>query len=313
MKKFIAVLLLITLSMSMVACGGSKKDNNTDLVKVGNTTITEDKLSQYLEFTAFIQNIDLTQFPEESMKNIKAQMLEDLISLECIKQHFKGKEKDVLPSTIKEDLQSFLKQAKSTKTISTFLKEKKISEKVLTEFYYDQYYRQAYVNEVKAGMKDLDQQAKDYYDKNKESFKIDEVTASHILVKDEAQAKDILAKLKAGGNFAELAKQYSIDPGSKDKGGSLGTFGRGEMVTEFENAAFALKPGELSDVVKSKFGYHIIKVTDKKQGTKTFDESKESIISTLVNQEAEKQSKELRKSAKVEYLTKEYTGKTKAE
>lgn len=78
-----------------------------------------------------------------------------------------------------------------------------------------------------------------------------------------AKAEDILAKVKAGGNFADLAKQYSQDS-SAANGGDLGFFGKGQMVTEFENAAFALQVGQVSDLVKSKYGYHIIKVIEKK-------------------------------------------------
>ena len=308
MKKIIAVMLLIVLTMSLVACGG-EKNNNSDLVKVGETTINENELEQYLEFTAFIQGVDTSQFPEESMKAIKSQMLDDMVALECIKQKYSGKEKEVFPDTIEADLKSFMDEAKNTEAISSFLKENKISDETLEKFFYNQNYRSAYFQEVEAGMADLEKDAKAFYDANLDSFKVDEVTASHILVADEATAKEILAKLQAGEKFEDLAKQYGTD-GTKDQGGSLGTFGRGEMVKEFEDAAFALNAGEISDVVKTEFGYHVIMVTDKNQGTKTYEEAKDSIKSNLVSEEAQKQITELKESADVKYLTDEYTGTT---
>ncbi len=85
-----------------------------------------------------------------------------------------------------------------------------------------------------------------------------EIRCAHILVEKESQAKEILEKAKKGESFAKLAEQYSLD-GSKKRGGDLGTFGRGMMVKPFEDAAFALQKGEISGLVKTQFGYHIIK------------------------------------------------------
>ena len=86
------------------------------------------------------------------------------------------------------------------------------------------------------------------------------IKASHILVEKMSQAESVLSELKNGADFAKLAKENSICP-SKKRGGSLGEFGRGQMVKEFENAAFALDIGQISGLVKTKFGYHIIKRT----------------------------------------------------
>ncbi|EJS66381.1 peptidylprolyl isomerase [Bacillus cereus] len=109
-----------------------------------------------------------------------------------------------------------------------------------------------------------------------------QIKASHILVKDEETAKKVKEELGQGKSFEELAKQYSEDTGSKEKGGDLGFFGPGQMVKEFEDAAYKMKKDEVSEPVKSQFGYHIIKVTDIKEPEKSFDQSKADIKKELV-------------------------------
>jgi len=139
-----------------------------------------------------------------------------------------------------------------------------------------------------------------YYNSNVQQFQTPEqVRASHILLKtegkDEAavrkQAEDVLKQAKApGADFAALAKKYSEDDGSKANGGDLDYFSKGRMVPEFEQAAFTLQPGQISDLVKSQFGFHIIKVVDKKPAaTRTLDEMRPQIQQTLQAQRVEQQ------------------------
>ena len=130
-----------------------------------------------------------------------------------------------------------------------------------------------------------DEEMETYFEENKDSFAEEEkVQASHILVEDEKTAKEIVEKLTAGEDFADLAKEYSTDEESSENGGDLGFFGRGEMVQEFEDAVFALEVGELSEPVKTEYGYHIIKLVDKQEAKEAvFEDVKEEIKSTLLD------------------------------
>ncbi len=137
------------------------------------------------------------------------------------------------------------------------------------------------------------------YNSNIQQYQTPEqIRASHILLKtegkDEAtvrtQAEGILKQARSGADFAALAKKYSEDDGSKANGGDLDYFSKGRMVPEFETAAFAMQPGQISDLVKSQFGFHIIKVVDKKPaGTRSLAEARPQIEQTLAAQRVEQQ------------------------
>ncbi len=128
-----------------------------------------------------------------------------------------------------------------------------------------------------------DEEIKTAFEENKDALGTPEqVEASHILVEDEALAKEIAAKLKDGGDFAKLATEHSTDEGSAANGGELGLFGRGEMMPEFEEAAFSMEVGSISDLVKTDYGYHIIHLTDKKEPKEaTLEDHKEEIKESL--------------------------------
>lgn len=149
-----------------------------------------------------------------------------------------------------------------------------------------------------------DEDAKKYYDEQVKQLKPEEeVQARHILVDGEDKAKDLAQKIKGGADFAQLAKENSKDPGSKEDGGMLGYFGRNQMVPEFEKAAFDLKKGEVSAPVKTQFGWHIIKVEDKREKQPPpFEQIKDRIKGSLVHRKAQEVAGALRAKAKIEYV-----------
>ena len=144
--------------------------------------------------------------------------------------------------------------------------------------------------------------AKALYDQTVKSMKPEEeVRARHILVESEDEAKKIAARVKGGEDFAKIAAEVSKDPGSKTEGGDLGFFTKERMVKPFAEAAFKLSPGQVSDPVKTQFGWHVLRVEEKRtKPVPTFDEMKEQIDQYLTRKAQQDTIIKLREAAKVE-------------
>jgi peptidyl-prolyl cis-trans isomerase C len=169
-------------------------------------------------------------------------------------------------------------------------------------FYQAKALRDAYFNStIKPSV--TDEEVKAAYDKEAAKVKVSErVRARHILVQTEKEAKEVLARLNKGEKFEDIAKQVSLD-GSKDYGGDLGYFSAEEMVPEFSKAAFALKIGDISEPVKTDYGWHVIKVEDRKQGgAQPFDQVKSGIKAVLMRKKVQDVVSELRKQAKIDIV-----------
>lgn len=132
------------------------------------------------------------------------------------------------------------------------------------------------------------EEAEAYFAENRDYFDIpDEIEARHILVDTEEEAMEIITLLEEGEDFAELAKSRSQDPGSKDDGGNLGYFSRGQNVDEFDEAAFSLEVGQRSEPVETYFGYHVIEVLDRKDGRAvTFAEVEEQVREKIIEEKS---------------------------
>lgn len=250
MKKILSLMLA---GFFVFGCAQQKGGSTGSVIaKVNNTSITKE---DFLKESQLVPEWAKQNF---STKDGKERFLEELIKKELIYQDAKNKglDKD-------KDIISQVEEFKKMTLLSLVLK-KEIEEKVQVS----------------------DEEANDFYNKNQDKFKKgEEVKASHILVDTEKEAKDILARLKKGEDFSKLAKALSKDKGSATNGGDLGFFTRGRMVPEFEETVFGLKPGEISAPLKTQFGYHVIKVIERKEGAMVpFEEAKETVKRQLISE-----------------------------
>jgi peptidyl-prolyl cis-trans isomerase C len=224
--------------------------DNKVLAKVNGREITE------LDIQATIGKFPKDKQSHLSTEQGKRQLVEQLVSFELFYNYGKDSELDKSEEFI-ERLEMLTRE-----TLTQIAIEKIISEVTVT-----------------------DKEVEDYYNVNKDMFKSgDKVVASHILVDSEELAKEISEKIKGGLSFKEAATEYSTCPSSAE-GGNLGQFGRGQMVPEFEEVAFSLEVGVLSEPVKTQFGYHLIIVDNKLEAeVASFDKMKDMIKSQLLQE-----------------------------
>src|SRR5262245_49066777 len=149
-----------------------------------------------------------------------------------------------------------------------------------------------------------DAEAKKFYDNQVSTAKPEEeVRARHILVESKEKARELFEKIAHGGDFAQLAKEHSKDPGSKEQGGELGFFTRGQMVPPFEEVAFKLKKGEVAHPFESQFGWHIVRVDDRRpRVAPSFEAVKDRVMAAMIHRKAQQIAADLRGKAQIEYI-----------
>lgn len=283
-KAWIAISAILAIALVIVLIKPPFGGSNETVATVNATKISKDRLYDALVLAggpATLENLITEELIAQQAKagNVNISDADVQAEIKMIKESFPSEE--VFNQTI----------AQYGMTLDTLTKDTKVNLTIRK------------ILEPKTDVTDAE--IKEFYDTNKASLGTpEEVQASHILVATKEEAQAVLDQLKQGGDFAAIAKEKSIDPGSKDKGGDLGFFGKGAMVAEFEAAAWALKTDELSGIVQTENGFHVIKKTGFKEAViPTLEEKKDFIRTQLVAQEAQGLSEawmaEIRTKAKI--------------
>jgi peptidyl-prolyl cis-trans isomerase C len=289
------------------------------VAKVGTTAITRGELERAMTVLLAQNRIQPGTTPEE-VKAAQTAALDQLIFAELMYQQGMKTPPADLDKLVDSKMAQNKGKFPTPAQFEEALKSSGVTEKDLIDITRKDIVISSYIEtKIVPSITVTDEEITRFYDENKARLVEEpQVKASHILcgvdagatpevkAKAKEKAEAILKELKAGKDFAEAAKTNSTCP-SKEQGGDLGFFGKGQMVQEFEQAAFALKPGELSEVVETQFGYHIIKVTEKKEAeAPKLEELKEKIAAFLKGQKTQKAVfdyvTQLRKESKVEVL-----------
>lgn len=253
-------------------------------------------------------------------QRLKENLIRKMVDDELIAQKAKAEGVGLTPAELAEKLKEHKARFGTEPAFAAFLERTGQSEDDVKADLESSALREKLFEKLLAGQEPNEGDAKKYYEDNASKYKQrEQVRASHVLFKvnksdppevktaQRKKAKDILNKAKAkGADFAALAKQYSEGP-TAPRGGDLGTFSRGRMVKEFEEAAFSAKPGQVIGPIETQFGFHVIKVFEKlPERQRSYDEVKDSILTSLKarakSQATRELLRELKASAKVEVL-----------
>jgi peptidyl-prolyl cis-trans isomerase C len=274
-----------------------------------------------VDFDRLIKNMEAGRgaIPAERRDEVLRGALDQLITYSVLKQEAASRKFAVSDADVDAQVASMQKQFPTQAEFDKALSARNTTvEQLKADARIDMAINKMMEAEVAGAVAATDADAQDFYAKNPDKFQQPEsVRASHILLmtkdKDEAAKQaaktkidELLKRAKAGEDFAALAKANS-DDGSASQGGDLGPFPRGRMVPEFDKVAFSLKPGEISDVVTTEFGYHIIKLTEKKEAsTIPLDQVKPQVLEYLTNQKKQQRVdgfiEDAKKRAKIEVL-----------
>ena len=306
MKKIVLMGLTILISINMVACG------NKTVAKINDVDVSKEeykKTEEFLYATGYIEK------EEQNSDEINNDVLSFIIDNEVAYQDAQKQNIKVEDSEVNERFE----QLKETLETNNVYKEKLEAAGVTEDFLKEQIKKDLTVAKYKENfIKDInvsDKEMEAYYNNHKDQFNIEEVKASQILIstldkdnkevskeekdKLKEKAQSILDKVKNNEDFAKLAKEYSDDKNSGKDGGDLGYFAKSDKNIEFTKEVFKLDTNQVSNLIETPYGYHIVKVTDKRTVTKSLEDSKDDIKAKILNEKYTKHIDSLYKSGKI--------------
>ena len=319
---WLSAITIVLACFSLHASASEKQASDGKAAVVNGTVITQEDLDRELGVVRQRLLSDGKVLNESQLLETKKRVLEGLINVELLYQEAQMQGAKVSDEAINKQLGTVKSRFPNedefkSSLIKMNLTEAELITQIKRALTVQQFIDKKFVQKVTVS----DKETRAYYDANQAAFKQPEqVKASHILIKvgpqaDEPQKaaarkkiEEIQQKVQKGEDFAVLAKEFSEGP-SSTKGGDLGYFRKGQMMKPFEDAAFALKPGEVSDIVETSFGYHLIKLADKKpESTIAYEDIKAKIQEYLKQKKVGEQVKlyvaDLRGKAKVEQFLK---------
>ena len=304
LKRLVLIGLAALISVNMVGCG------NDTIAKINDVKISKDeynKIASFLYATGYIQ--------EDKNKGINNNILSFIIDNEVAYQDAQRENIKVEDKDVNEKYEDLKETLKSNSAYKAKLDEVGVNDDFLKSQVKKDLIVSKYKENFMKNIKINDNEIKTYYDNHKDEFTKEEVRASQILIstlddnnnvvnqeqkeKLKDKAEDILEKLKNNEDFAILAKEYSDDKNSGKDGGDLGYFSKEDKNIDFTNPVFKLEKDQLSDIIETEYGYHIVKVTDNKSVTKTLEESKEDIKNKILNQKYTQHIDSLYKNGKI--------------
>lgn len=304
--RLVFILLVLT---AVCAFGGGKKEEAVEEVpeavmlpegavaSINGVIITEDEYNREIAREKEMVLMQGGQFDAAKEEEVRTRVMDSIIERELLLQESKRQGVEVSEEDIQAELDQYRAQFPDEETFQTALDEQGYTMDELMTQIEDYLFITAFINDrVYESVEVTPEEISAFYKENPAYFtEPEQVRARHILVtygdesarsKEEALAfaESLKQQLDEGADFAELATLHSECPSSA-RGGDLGQFGKGQMVPEFENAAFALEPGEISDVVETSFGFHIITVTEKTAGVLVPEDSVTDMIESYLKQE----------------------------